>query len=481
MTETNQEIKTEAKQGIKTETKKETMHCSICDTMDFHHTGKLHKESEILLCKNCGAVWHNVDYSKEEEIKNYYRHKYRSIITHGNLLTTKNKLQWVKDFLMDFMKDKKGYYIGDVGCATGYIPRFFRNVGHNATGCELTPSFRRFSEHFYGIPLTEELIFKTEKVKGEDGKAKEVNKPYFDLVLYNHVLEHIMNPDKELKKAIKIVKTGSYLFISCPQFLDQIDEPSGIGLHSFEYLFHKDHINLFTKQSLQNLFRKNGLTIIKANYANYGQTYLLKKTGETQEIIKEDWKKNLAILENQKEAIGFYKKGDYEKAIEINPRFPEAWTTLIMGTKGKDETEQQDLWNKLKESQPDVWNNKKCKLTYAVWLFQREKRPEADKAFEEALKVRVCAETLFLKGQNLFLMGKKKESIHYFFASADMNPNKWNLCMDWAAKASSECPSWDEVAKDQMLTRVWEQNKNTIKLVPDDKVMNKEPALAKSK
>jgi len=467
----------------KEETKeiKETMHCSICDTTDFHHTGKLHKESEILLCKNCGAVWHNVDYSKEETIKEYYRNNYRSNISHRNLQTTNNKLQWIKEFLMDFLKDKKGLIIGDVGCATGYIPSFFRKIGHKSTGCELTPSFRRFSEHFYGIPLTEELINKYDNVKGEDGKITKVNKPYFDLIIYNHVLEHIMNPDKELKKAIDLIKDSGHLHISVPQFLNDIDEPSGVAIRSFETFFHKDHINLFTKQAIQNLFRKNGLKIVKENYSNYGQTYLLQKTGETQEIIKEDWKKNLTIIENHKEAIVHFSKGDFEKAIETNPRFPDAWTGLIMGTKGKDESEQQDLWDKMKTEHPVIFNNKKCKLVYAIWLFQRGLREQADKAFNEALSVRLCSETLFHKAQNLYLMGKKKQSIGLFHMAASINPDKWSLCMDWACKASSECESWDEVAKKQALEQVWQKNKHLMKdNTPNDPVMEEKKEVAKT-
>ena len=142
----------------------------------------IHSTSKIIVCKNCGNACHEVDVTTEEKLKDFYRKEYRACPDTRNLMTTTRKLNYVMVFLRDFLKDKKGLVIGDVGCATGYLVNAFRQLGHRATGSELTLTYRRFAEHYYGVPVTEELE----------------TKHRYDLIVIYHVLEHLMEPDKKL-------------------------------------------------------------------------------------------------------------------------------------------------------------------------------------------------------------------------------------------------------------------------------------------
>lgn len=426
------------------------MRCPICDTQEnWHSLKELHSKKELRVCNTCGFVGFKIEEGEEEKTKDYYRFQYRPAPGYGNLVTTAHKQNYIINFLSDYLKEKKDLVIGDVGCATGYLVAYFRRIGHKATGSEYTLTFRRFAEHFYGIPITEELM--------DDLK--------YDLITIYHVAEHMIDPDKKLTHYRGLLKEDGHMLISTPKWYDSLEEASGPAITSFENLWHENHINIYSERSIKNLFKKVGLEIVKEDHFVYGQTYLVKKA-EPQPLTKGDYENPQEIIEKTKlsnEAIKLFLAGKFKEAKELYPKFPDAWVSLIINTYGKDSGRQEDAWIEAFKALP---RNKKLLTIYsAVYLFQRARYPEAIKILNDLITVCPDEDKFMVLGQSYAMLGEHKKAMDYFFRSADMNPTKWQIAMDFMGKEASMIPAWDEVQLQQLGEKVVRDAKPKLKLI----------------
>lgn len=425
------------------------MKCYVCDKDDFHSFEKLHPERELLCCRECGAVMFKVEPEEEAKVLDYYRKEYRPQPNHMNLVTTTHKLNYVKNFLRDHMHGKEKLLCGDVGCATGYLVHEFARNGHRATGCELTLTFRRFSEHYYGIPIPEEF---PEKHK-------------YDLITIYHVLEHLIQPDVKLKKYVDLLKDDGRLMIATPEWYGILQEASEDSVGTFDKLWHKDHINVFSRQALQNLFAKCGLEIEKFDHLAYGQTYLLKKTATPAKIVPEKWEEQVAKTLKAREALNAYHAKQFKKAVEAWPLFPEALLAPIFSTYAKDLDKQTDEFAKLKAI-PEIWELPKVRWAYGTWLYQQQSWAETLEHFSYVMQVKPNEDILLQIGLCHMFMNRGKEAIDCFYGSAEMNPQKWMEATDLMCKVASGMPSWDERAKEEFVKQMLEktQFKPTLNL-----------------
>ena len=178
------------------------MRCYICDKDDWASLKELKLEREMLVCKDCGNVCYHIEPDHEKKLKEYYDKEYRVAgINVKNITTTGRKMQHIDEFLSDFLKQKEKrspggqlqnpLICGDVGCATGYVVNWLRSRGHKATGSEWTTDMRRFAEHFYSIPITEEL----------ETKERELVESLFNLK-FQHATGQLDNT-AQLKKTRK--------------------------------------------------------------------------------------------------------------------------------------------------------------------------------------------------------------------------------------------------------------------------------------
>lgn len=426
------------------------MKCWACDDEENWHSfdtpeKKINKKRELLCCKNCGAVTYRVDPENEEKMRDYYRHEYRPMPNHMNLVTTTHKLNYVKIFLADFLKDKKDLVIADIGCATGYLVNYFRQEGHKATGCEYTVTYRRFSEHFYGIPISEEL----------DPQLR------FDLISIYHVLEHMVEPDKKLEKYVELLKDDGHLIISTPEWYNTLEEASGPPITSFENLWHKDHINVFSYKSITNVFKKLGLEIVKEDRLTYGMTFLLKK-GAKRPIEKENPDEVIKRTWDAYHAIAAYLKNDFKEAVRLWPKFPDAWARMITEVHGKDPERQSDLFD---EAVKAIGDNKKMASVLAVWHYTYGRYDAAIKTLDWLCSFSPDEERFLLMGYCYMCIGDPKTAIQFFYKAAEMNPTRWAECMDKICIEAAKMPAWDERAVEKMKVDLEKNVKPKIRMV----------------
>lgn len=416
------------------------MKCYICDAdkwknITYQVDGKsvpIHSKKNLHICQECGAAGHEVDPSEEARVKEYYRKDYRPQPALINLITTTHKVNYIRVLLQDFLREKQGTQmnVGDVGAATGYLLNFFRQLGHKVAGSELTLTYRRMSEHYYGIPLAEEL----------ETKHK------YDLIVMYHVLEHLVEPDKKMAHYASLLNDGGHMLIATPEWFWKLEDDSGQSTVSFDVLFHENHINLFSRTAIQNLFRKSGMSVVKDDYQQYGQTYLLRKDSEPRKgewLTKEDPREIERIMLLQRNAIDLFVAQRFREARRAYPNFPEAWLLEIFLKCGKDLAKQTDL---IAEAEPIVGHSIRFMTAKAQWLYQQGRLDEAIEGYRRGLSIRPNEDVLMFLGYALAQKNKPIEAIQAMQMAQAMDPRKWAEAQSWILAQVSRMPSWDERA-----------------------------------
>ena len=442
------------------------MNCYVCEEDNWHKLYGFHSQSLMQVCKKCGNLCHEVEADRQSRMNDYYRKDYRKKITSNNLITSTNKIQYIRMFLDEWLADKKNLLIGDVGAATGYFLNEMKRRGHRVTGSEYTTVFRRFAEHFYGIPLTEELE----------------PKHRYDLISMYHVLEHIPEPNKLLLKYKQLLSEQGHLFVSTPYWLSFLECQDGTPFlneerttaqHAFDHVFHKDHINLFSMQSIQNLFRKNGFTLVKENVVTYAQSYLVKP-GSVTEINPEDWIAVVETVARQKKAMEAFIAGRYNEAVKAYSDFPEAHCALIFRVYGKDPDRQEDMMAALPDN---IKNHQRFLNALFQWLKQYGRLDEALEVARRVDAIRPNAQIIYNCGEILSMQGKYKEAMALYAQVANLHPYKWTDCYNEIIINACQMPTWDEnatqVLKETLFKKAVDEGK--AKLASPAPVGNTQP------
>ncbi len=208
--------------------------CPVC-RLDIKLFAKF-REYIIYKCQNCGlgftsnlsphfGSYHGDDsYVEEEEL-------FRNIF----LKRVKKILQF----------KKKGSAL-EIGCSTGLMLSLLKDKGFNVEGVEISKKAARMAQK-RGIDVIikpfEEIFFKKK----------------YDLIIFNHTLEHLKNPFQALEKSQKILIKNGLLYIDLPNF----DSLSASFLKKkWPYLLPDEHLWHFTEKSLKLLFNKLNLKIV---------------------------------------------------------------------------------------------------------------------------------------------------------------------------------------------------------------------------
>jgi len=97
----------------------------------------------------------------------------------------------------------------------------------------------------------------------------EFNNEFFDVIMFYHVIEHLENPENELKCLYDLLKKNGVLIIGTPNV-------SSIAAKIFQgnfRLFGPGHLCLFTPKSLKDILHFNGFEVFKCEYPFWKTEY----------------------------------------------------------------------------------------------------------------------------------------------------------------------------------------------------------------
>lgn len=152
---------------------------------------------------------------------------------------------WAEKFIhvldgLGFARERPRPRILEIGCAYGMIGKLIaEHFGGEAMGVEPSDSARAFAEAYTGV-----APFKTNMDGVIAGEEAEI----FDLVLFSHVLENIIDPVAALRAARRLLK---------PKGLLLIDTPNNFVRRSW----HIHHPYCFTPVSIRYLLGTAGFAL----------------------------------------------------------------------------------------------------------------------------------------------------------------------------------------------------------------------------
>lgn len=144
----------------------------------------------------------------------------------------------------------------EVGCHTGYFTELLQNNGCEVVGVEVDPRAASKAEQF-----AKKIIIGD--IEDEDVLA-QINQK-FDVILFIHVLEHLVNPWKTLKETRQFLKSNGYVLIATPNVACWTVRKDLFFKGKFEYtdvgILDKTHLRFFTLATGQDLIQDSGYEI----------------------------------------------------------------------------------------------------------------------------------------------------------------------------------------------------------------------------
>lgn len=151
---------------------------------------------------------------------------------------------FAKDIL-DMLETKKGKLL-DIGCGFGWVVAEAENRGFEAMGIDSSKVYTSLGKKTLKVRLLAVSL----------GAFRTTER--FDVIILNHVLEHIKDPVKFLQKVRTLLNPEGEVLIACPNIrslMFWLFKERWYGLQPAQ------HLSQFTPQTISMVVKKSGLVI----------------------------------------------------------------------------------------------------------------------------------------------------------------------------------------------------------------------------
>jgi 2-polyprenyl-3-methyl-5-hydroxy-6-metoxy-1,4-benzoquinol methylase len=214
--------------------------CLLCNSSDLKKL-KGYEKDFLTKCTSCGFVFCTQIPSLDELIAHYNGYPRTNQISE---ITLKR----YSVLLDQFEPYRKNNNIIDVGCGDGFFLQVAKEKGWNVYGTEFTDRAMEICTR-KGINM----------MKGELNEHNYAQ-GFFDIVTSFEVIEHINNPNIEIAKFNKILRTGGIAYVTTPNF-NSISRNLLKG--QWNIIEYPEHLSYYTKSTLTKLFKAHGFKNIK--------------------------------------------------------------------------------------------------------------------------------------------------------------------------------------------------------------------------
>ena len=144
------------------------------------------------------------------------------------------------------LKFKKKGSVLEVGCSSGLMLKLFKDCGFLVLGVEIS---RKAAE----AAMKKDIEVLTKPFEEIGFKSK------FDVIIFNHTLEHLADPFLAIKKASSLLNKEGLLYIDLPNFASL---SATLKKDKWPFLLVEEHLWHFSLKSLKILFKNNGLDLV---------------------------------------------------------------------------------------------------------------------------------------------------------------------------------------------------------------------------
>jgi SAM-dependent methyltransferase len=168
-----------------------------------------------------------------------------------------------RDFFRDVLARVTGVLgkgsldILEIGSGLGTFVHYANLTGHRATGTEATSSYADLSSE----SLAGRIVY-VKEARYEEYFASDA----FDLIYMEHAFEHLVEPERFLKEARRMLRPGSVLFLAVPN-MDSLS--SRVQGRFWSWAIPPDHLYFYTSENLSRLLERHGFTVTEAFARDY--------------------------------------------------------------------------------------------------------------------------------------------------------------------------------------------------------------------
>lgn len=239
----------------------ECVPCALCGKDGFELLSSKDRYGlhfNVVICRCCGLIQANPRMT-QKAYTDFYNLEYRELYTGKDYSNIQNYFdgQWkrgsrIYSFIEEHGKLKKPLsksFVFEVGCGAGGILLYFREKGCQVSGVDLGEEYLNFGKEKYGLDL----------YNGNITAVSLNEKP--DVIIYNHALEHILNPNEELEYIYRILAPHGILYIAVPGVKNLMNSYGRDFLQSLQ----NAHAYTFSLNTLAGLLSKKGFSLIEGD------------------------------------------------------------------------------------------------------------------------------------------------------------------------------------------------------------------------
>ncbi len=265
----------------------ESIKCCICNNNNFEILSEKDRYGlfyPVAICKECGLIQTNPRMN-QKAYNSFYTLEYRKLYEGSRIAKDDffqgqiNKGKRIYNFILQNagLSTLKDLFVLEIGCGSGGILKYFKDRGCIVKGCDLGKEYLCYGKKRYDLDL----------ILGNIHKIKLKKKP--DIIIYSHVIEHILDLEKELKKIYEILDDNGLLYIEVPG-VKNIRKKYYADLLR---LFQNAHVYHFTLTSLENILKKHKFILTSGNEIIQS---IFKKTKKTDLNYINDYNKVLNYI-----------------------------------------------------------------------------------------------------------------------------------------------------------------------------------------
>ena len=222
-----------------------------------------HEEFQIHECQKCGLLFTEPRPSKDKigeyyKSEEYYSHQENK---HGFIPKVYESVKSInlKHKYKIATKGIKAGKILDIGCGVGDFLNTMEKHDWECTGVE---------------PSEEAKTIARKRIKANLYAPEEINQmpnASFDMITMWHVLEHVDDLKWQVEQSTRLIKPNGRIVIAVPNY------------KSYDAEYYKElwaaydvprHLNHFNKKSLSNIFKTNGLNLLKTDKLIWDAYYI---------------------------------------------------------------------------------------------------------------------------------------------------------------------------------------------------------------